>query len=58
LVLRGSYACLRAGFSGSPILIVVMTIRNRTLTGLALGAVGVVLAAGVYTEATRVPDQP
>jgi hypothetical protein len=35
-----------------------MTILSRTLAGLALGAVGVVAAAGAYTEARRAPDQP
>jgi hypothetical protein len=35
-----------------------MTILTRTLAGLALGAVGAVAAAGVYTEARRAPDQP
>jgi hypothetical protein len=35
-----------------------MTVLTRTLAGLALSAVGVVAAAGVYTEARRAPDQP
>jgi hypothetical protein len=35
-----------------------MTLLTRTLTGLALGAVGVIAAAGAYAEATRLPDQP
>ncbi len=35
-----------------------MTIFTRTLSALALGAVGAVVAAGAYAEATRVPDQP
>jgi hypothetical protein len=35
-----------------------MTLLTRTLAGLALGAVGVIAAAGAYAEATRVPDQP
>jgi hypothetical protein len=37
------------------------TPRRRALAGLALGALGafgVVTAAGLYTEAIRVPDQP
>jgi hypothetical protein len=28
------------------------------LAGLALGTIGALAAAGAYTEATRVPDQP
>ena len=35
-----------------------MTVLTRTLAGLALGAVGAVVAAGAYTEARRAPDQP
>jgi hypothetical protein len=31
---------------------------SRVLAGLALGAVGAVAAAGVYTEAHHAPDQP
>lgn len=37
------------------------TAARRALTGLALGAIGVIgvaTAAGLYTEATRAPDQP
>jgi hypothetical protein len=37
------------------------TPQRRALAGLAmgaLGAVGLVAAAGLYTEAIRVPDQP
>ena len=32
--------------------------QRRALGGLALGALGLVAAAGLYTEAIRVPDQP
>ena len=35
--------------------------QRRALAGLAmgaLGAVGVLAAAGLYAETTRVPDQP
>jgi hypothetical protein len=35
-----------------------MTFLVRALTGLAIGAVGALVAAGAYAEATRVPDQP
>ena len=35
-----------------------MTILTRALTALTIGALGVLVAAGAYTEATRVPDQP
>ena len=35
-----------------------MTFLTRALTGLAIGAVGALVAAGAYAEATRVPDQP
>jgi hypothetical protein len=35
-----------------------MTAITRTLAGLAIGAVGVLAAAGAYTEAHRAPDQP
>jgi hypothetical protein len=35
-----------------------MTFLTRTLTGVAIGAIGVIAAAGAYAEATRVPDQP
>ncbi|MEA2198665.1 MAG: hypothetical protein QOJ25_2716 [Solirubrobacteraceae bacterium] len=31
---------------------------RRALAGLALGALGVVAAAGLYAETIRVPDQP
>jgi hypothetical protein len=34
-----------------------MTILSRTLTGLAIGALGALAAAGAYAEAHRVPDQ-
>jgi hypothetical protein len=34
-----------------------MTTLRRTLAGLALGAVGMLAAAGAYTESHRVPDQ-
>jgi len=34
-----------------------VTILHRTLTGLALGLVGPLLAAALYTEAHRAPDQ-
>jgi hypothetical protein len=36
----------------------IMTIITRALAGLALGALGALMAAGAYTEATRAPDQP
>ena len=35
-----------------------MSVFTRVLAGLALGAVGVLAAAGAYTETHRVPDQP
>jgi hypothetical protein len=35
-----------------------MTIPTRIITSLAIGALGALAAAGAYTEATRVPDQP
>jgi uncharacterized membrane protein len=35
-----------------------MTIITRTLAGLAIGAVGVLAAAGAYAETHRAPDQP
>jgi hypothetical protein len=35
-----------------------MTFLIRTLTGVAIGAIGALTAAGVYAEATRMPDQP
>jgi hypothetical protein len=35
-----------------------MSILLRTLTSLAITAVGLLAAAGAYTEATRAPDQP
>jgi len=31
---------------------------TRALAGIVLGAVGVVAAAGAYSEAHRAPDQP
>jgi hypothetical protein len=37
------------------------TLPRRALTGLAIGAIGalgVVAAAGLYAETIRVPDQP
>jgi hypothetical protein len=34
-----------------------MKIFSRTLTGLALGALGALAAAGAYTEARHAPDQ-
>jgi hypothetical protein len=34
-----------------------MTIITRTFAGLAAGALGALLAAGAYAEATRAPDQ-
>ncbi len=35
-----------------------MTFLARTLTGLGAVAAGAVMAAGIYAEITRVPDQP
>ncbi len=35
-----------------------MTVIHRTLTALAIGAVGALALAGVYAEAHRAPDQP
>lgn len=35
-----------------------MTLLAHILKALALGAFGAFAAAGLYTEATRVPDQP
>lgn len=35
-----------------------MPIPYRALSALALGAAGVLLAAGVYTETHHAPDQP
>jgi hypothetical protein len=35
-----------------------MTFLTRTLAGMAIGALGVLAAAGAYAEATRLPDQP
>jgi hypothetical protein len=35
-----------------------MKLITRTIVGLALGTLGVLAAAGVYTETTRVPGQP
>jgi hypothetical protein len=35
-----------------------MTLLHRTLAGVATAAFCVLAAAGVYTEATRIPDQP
>ena len=34
-----------------------MTILNRIVAGLAIGALGALAAAGAYTESHRVPDQ-
>lgn len=34
-----------------------MTTLNRIVAGLAIGAVGMLAAAGAYTESHRVPDQ-
>jgi hypothetical protein len=31
---------------------------NRAFAGFAIGTLGVLLAAGAYTEAHRAPDQP
>ena len=36
----------------------VTIIWRRVLTGLGIGVIGAVAAAGLYAEATRVPDQP
>jgi hypothetical protein len=35
-----------------------MTILTRTLSAVAASAIGALVAAGAYAEATRVPDQP
>ena len=35
-----------------------MSMLAATLSAIAAGAVGVLLAAGAYAEATRIPDQP
>jgi hypothetical protein len=35
-----------------------MRFLTRALAGVAIGALGVLAAAGAYAEATRVPDQP
>jgi hypothetical protein len=35
-----------------------MTTPARILTSVALGALGVLAAAGIYAEATHVRDQP
>jgi hypothetical protein len=35
-----------------------MSIITRTIAGAAIAALGLLAAAGAYTEATRVPDQP
>jgi hypothetical protein len=35
-----------------------MKLATRTLAGLALGTLGVLAAAGAYTETHRAPDQP
>jgi hypothetical protein len=35
-----------------------MRTLTRALAGLAVGTVGILLAAGVYAEAHRAPDQP
>jgi uncharacterized membrane protein len=34
------------------------TVWRRALAGLAIGAIGVVAAAGLYAETMRAPDQP
>jgi hypothetical protein len=34
-----------------------MTLITRTLAALVLGALGLLTAAGIYTEATRARDQ-
>jgi hypothetical protein len=34
-----------------------MTVIHRTLTALAIGAVGALALAGLYAEAHRAPDQ-
>jgi hypothetical protein len=34
-----------------------VTILSRIVAGLAIGALGVLAAAGAYTESHRVPDQ-
>jgi enterochelin esterase-like enzyme len=34
------------------------TVSRRALAGLAIGAIGALAAAGLYTEAMRAPDQP
>ncbi len=36
----------------------IVKIFSRTLTGLAIGAIGALAAAGAYTETRRAPDQP
>jgi hypothetical protein len=33
-------------------------IWRRALAGVGLGAFGAIAAAGLYAEATRIPDQP
>jgi hypothetical protein len=35
-----------------------MKLLTRTLAGLGAVAAGALIAAGVYAEATRAPDQP
>jgi hypothetical protein len=35
-----------------------MTFLSSALAGVAIGALGVLAAAGAYAEATRVPGQP
>jgi hypothetical protein len=35
-----------------------MKLIARTVAGLAIGTLGLVAAAGAYTESHRVPDQP
>jgi hypothetical protein len=35
-----------------------MSIFTRTLSAVAASAIGALVAAGAYAEATRLPDQP
>jgi hypothetical protein len=35
-----------------------MTFIQRALAGLAIGVIGVLAAAGAYTETHHAPDQP
>lgn len=42
----------------NPIPPALATPSRRALAGLAIGAIGLVTAAGLYTEAMRAPDQP